>query len=311
MRSFGSLVCILTLTLLLVPQTRAESCCKEIAYSLSPIQQATQAQIVVIGKVTDLEPDLAMVEASPGSEKVAHMVANVRIDESLLGIKGLTHIRIGFVPSARMVMSDDAQFKARLNGVRSWFGGMNLTAGQEACFFLQKHPTADFYVLMQYAYPLDKGDLGYDTDIKAVRNILKAFEKPVEALRAKDAGERQLAACALVMRYRTQTNRAVPVFEQVVPVVNEPIPAEESKLILKALGEMKWGEQPFDVNGTFSLQSAFSQLGIGANDGWQQPQQKENEDFNAAMSEALTKWFSANADKYRVQRLAFKPQRAE
>lgn len=307
MRSFGSLTCVLTLALLLVPQTRAESCCKEIAYSLSPMQQAAQADIVVIGKVTDLESDLAMVEASPGSERVGHMVANVRIEESLLGTKGLTHVRIGFVPTTRMVMSEDARFNARLNGVRSWFGGMNLTAGQEACFFLQKHPTADFYVLMQYAYPLNKGDLGYDTDIKAVRNIIKAFEKPVEALRAKDAGERQLAACALVMRYRTQKRIAVPVFEQVAPVVNEPVPAEESKLILKALGEMRWGEQPFDVNGTFSLQSAFSQLGIGANDGWQQPPQKENEDFNAVMSDALSKWFNANADKYRVQRLAFNP----
>jgi hypothetical protein len=297
--------CIASSILLFVPLARAESCCKEIAYSVSPIQQAAQADIVVIGKITDLDSDLVMVEPYPGSGPVAHMVATVRIEESLHGVRGLTHIRVGYVPSASAPYSDDAEFGARINGVRSWRGGLNLVAGQEACFFLQKHPKGDFYVLPQYAYPLNKGDLTYDAELKAVRNILKAIAKPVESLQAKDSGERQLAACALVVRYRTQQN--VRAFEPGVAAVNEPIAADESKLILQTLGEMKWGEVPFDPNGTFTVQNAFYQLGPTPNDGWQQPQQKENEDFNAVMSDAVSKWFKANTEKYRVQRLVAKP----
>jgi hypothetical protein len=312
MRSFGSLACscVLSLLVLAVSNSSAECCCKEIAITISPIQQATQADVVFVGKVTDLETDLAMIEQYPGSGPIAHMVANVRIEESLHGVKGLTHVRIGYVPNVRAMVNDELQFQGGFaqggfGGARAWRGGINLVAGQEACFFLQKHPTADFYVMLQYAYPLNKSDLGYDGQLKAVCNVLKAFDKPLEALQAKDASERQLAACALVHRYRTQRPSHVP-----VAISNEPIAAEESKLILNALGEMKWGELPFDQNGTFSMHNAFYQLGLTANDGWQQPQPKENEDANVVMTEAVGKWFKANADKYRVQRVVTKPQPA-
>lgn len=292
----------LSLFLLLAPVARAESCCKGIEYSQTPLQQATQADVVVIGKVTDLEADLSMIEQYKGSGPIAHMVATVRIEEPLLGAKGLTHVRIGFIPSTRMAFSDDAQFNARLNGVRTWRGPINLATGQEACFFLQKHPTGDFYTLMQYANPLNKGELNYETEVKSVRNLLKAYEKPLEALKSKDAAERQLAACALVTRYRTQRPSNTP-----VTLTNEPIAAEESKLILQALSEMKWGELPFDASGTFSIQSVFYQLNITPKDGWQQPQQKENEDFNVTMEKATSKWFKENASKFQVQRLVANP----
>ena len=299
---------VLALTLLLTTFTQTGACCKELAISISPVQQATHADIVVIGKVTDLDPDLVMIEQYKGSGLVGHMVANVRIEESLLGAKGLTHVRIGFIPGIRYNYGDDLaafQFQ-RLGGQRSWRGPVNLDAGQEACFMLQKHHSGDFYTLQQHAYPLDKSELNYESELKGVRSILKAFNKPVEALQVKDAAERQLAACALVMRYRTQKNQYVP-----VTVVNEPIAADESKLILQALSEMKWGELPFDPNGTFSLQNAFYQLGLPLESGWQQPQQKENENYNEVMTKAFSTWAKANADKYRIQRLVAKPQSAQ
>ncbi len=296
--------CVLSLVLSLAGIAGAEGCCKELAHSVSPLQQATQADVVVIGKVVDLEPDLTMMEQYPGGGKIGHMIANIRIEESLLGAKGLTHLRVAYVPSNRPIISDDAEFNARVNGVRFWWGNLNLVQGQEACFLLRKHPTADCCALLEYSYPMNKGDLNYETEIKAVRNIMKAFDKPIEALQSKDAGERQLAACALVMRYRMHRNGATA-------TGSEPIPADESKAILKALGEMKWGELPFDPNGTFSVQGVFYQLGLSANDGWQQPQQKENEDYSALMDKAVSKWFKDNAEKYRIQRLVVRPQSKE
>lgn len=306
MRAFPAFgASVLSIILLLAPLARAEGCCKEFAPTISPIQQATQADVVIIGKITDLEPDLTMIEQYKGGGPIAHMIANVRIEDSLAGVQGLTNLRIGFVPTNRPFQSEEFGIQLQRNG-RQWRGNVNLVQGQEACFMLQRHPIADFYVLLPYAYPIDKNELTFDADMKAVRNVLKAFREPVKALQAKDASERQLAACALVTRYRTQRNSNVP-----VTVTNVPIAADESKLILQALSEMKWGELPFDPNGTFSVQNVFHQLGLTPQNGWQQPQPKANEDHNAVMDKAVSDWFKANAETFRIQRLVMKPASAQ
>jgi len=77
---------------------------------LSPTDQTLRADIIVVGKVTAIEPNAVLVERRPGADKVAHMVATIRIDESLLGAKGLTHVRVGFVPEIGTVYPN-AQFK--------------------------------------------------------------------------------------------------------------------------------------------------------------------------------------------------------
>ena len=56
------------------------------------------ADVVVVGKVTGIESQSVVAERWKGEEKVGHLVAIVRIEESLLGAKDLTHIRVGFVP---------------------------------------------------------------------------------------------------------------------------------------------------------------------------------------------------------------------
>jgi hypothetical protein len=278
-------------------------CCKEIAISPAPLQQASQADIVVVGKVVDVEPDMVMAEQYVGGGKVGHMVVNVRIQESLLGAKGLTHIRVGYVPSNQRVHPENFAFQVqRLGGEgKFWRGQINLIQGTEGCFFFQKHPTADFYVMVPMGNPIEKGESTYDAELKAVRKIVGAFEKPIEALKAKEAGDRQLAACALVHRYRQQRNNGGAVAKQ------EAIPAEESKLILKTLGEMKWGETPFDPQGMFSLQNVFWQFQLSENDGWRQPQPKDGEDYNAKMRETVGSWLKENAEKYRIQRMVVSP----
>jgi hypothetical protein len=300
-----SFVVALAMTVTLTMVASAESCCKELAYSLTPIQQSTQADVVVVGKVCDLEPDVVMLEQYQGGGKVAHIVATIRIEEGLVGAKGLTHLRVAYVPSQRQVYAEEFGIQQLQRRERFWRGQASLTQGQEGCFFLQKHARADLLVPVNMGYPLDKSSFNFDDEMKAVRNILRAVDKPLEVLRSKDAGERQLAACALVSRYRQQRNTT-----GTVAVTNEALSAEESKLILSALGEMKWGELPFDSNGTFSLQNVFWQLQLTDKDGWQQPQQKENQDYNAIMGEAVTKWLKGNAEKYRVQRLVFNSAKA-
>ena len=271
--------------------------------SQPPVQQATLAEIVVIGKVTAIEPDMLIVEQYPGGGKVAHLVATIRIEERLSGGKGVTHLRVGFVPTRQALDEDEfglQPFNARAE--RSWRGHASLSEGQEACFFLRKHATADFHVMSEVGYPLNKSDVNYDNQIKAVRKILKACEDPIAALKTKDAADRQLFACALVLKYRSQSP-----YRPAVATANQPIPAEESELILKTLAEMKWGEMPFDENGTYSLHTAFQSLQIAPKDGWQQPAQKENEDYNQIMNTAASKWLKDNAGKYRIQKLVATP----
>lgn len=65
---------------------------------LSPFQQVSAADLVVTGKVTDIEPEPVLVERVKGGEKVLHLVATLRVEEKLLGAGGLTHVRVAFVP---------------------------------------------------------------------------------------------------------------------------------------------------------------------------------------------------------------------
>jgi hypothetical protein len=64
----------------------------------SAFQQTAAADLIVIGKVTDIEPQSVLAERTKGADKVDHLVATIRIEENLLGAKGLTHLRVAFVP---------------------------------------------------------------------------------------------------------------------------------------------------------------------------------------------------------------------
>jgi hypothetical protein len=259
----------------------------------SPIQQATQAELVLIGKVADIEPDLLMVEQTPGAAKVAYMVANVQIQEALLGGKGVTHVRVAYTSNVQTPYVNRGGLK-RIRARSSYPVSNGLIQGQEACFLLKRVPGSDCYAL---AGPqLDTSDSTYTNELAGVKKILKAIGNPMEALRSKETGDRQLAACALLLHYRGGSAPNAP-------MANEAIPTEQSKLILQALGEMNWGENPFDQNGVLSLQNVFWLLEVSDKNGWKQPQPKDDEDYNTVMTDAVSKWIKENAGKFPIQRL--------
>src|SRR5260370_4270676 len=73
---------------------------KRIAPLPIPLRVA-QADVVVVGKVTAIEDKTIKAERFPGDKQMAdYKVAVVKVEEALLGAKGLTHVRVGFVPSA-------------------------------------------------------------------------------------------------------------------------------------------------------------------------------------------------------------------
>jgi hypothetical protein len=73
---------------------------------LSAFEQAAASDVIVIGKVTDIESEPVLAERARGTGKVLHLIATIRVEENLLGAKGLTHIRVAFVPELRPPLRD-------------------------------------------------------------------------------------------------------------------------------------------------------------------------------------------------------------
>ncbi len=264
----------------------------------SPVLQTLESELILVGKVTAIEPVVLKLAPFPGGKKVNYMVAVVKVEKTLLGVKGLTHIRVGFIPSATTDENDEEELCQGFQcDERSNLASQNLREGQEACFFLKKHPQADFYTFPQGGGPLHKRPRYFDEDLQQVEKALKVLQEPVAALRAKDSIDRQFAACLLIHRYRVQ-----PQAPSGSTMKTEPIAAEESKLILTALSEMLWGDVCLDRQNTLSIQTTFPALGVTDKEGWRPPVIQNGDNYNFVMGDAVKKWLTENKSKYRIQR---------
>ena len=108
-----------------------------------------------------------------------------------------------------------------------------------------------------------------------------------KALQSKDADERLVAASIAVAKYRTP--------KAPFPNKEEPIDAEESKLILSVIANAKWGAFKF---GEPNPQQLFFQLGVTDKDGFQPPRKITSPDD---MKNAIQGWIRDHGD-YRIKR---------
>lgn len=271
----------------------------------TPAQQVMTAEVVVIGKVAEIEKEPTKATQVPGAtDKIDYQVAVVKISESVLGAKGLTNVRVGFLTApmggnVKPLPPNGGGIQIQPAIARVPNPVITLTEGQEGCFFLTKHHDGDFYVLQQFGQPLDKKAADFDKQLDSVKKLVKVFEDPKAALKSKESADREFAACMLVQKYRQYPQSVKPNAK----VVQEPIDAEESKLILSTLAEMPWGK--VDPNGV-GLQNTFYQLGLQPKDGWTQPKFQKGVDFNKVMGDAVVKWMKENAEKYQIQRQVVK-----
>ena len=204
--------------------------------------QTLEANVIIVGKVADLEKELVNTSLNefPNSPKFDFQVATIKISDNLLGAKGLTTIRVGWQHAAAVAPVNEVPPPVRPNlrpTIRPFRGAqiVALSEGQEGCFFLKKHHEADFYILVPNGRPIEKKAENFATELDQVKKIVKVFESPVAALKAKEAADRQLAANVLVRKYRMGV---ASVNGQ--PAKQEEISAEESKLILQIISEMEW-----------------------------------------------------------------------
>jgi hypothetical protein len=238
------------------------------------------ADVVVVGKVTAIEEKTVAATQFPGAkDKVEYHIAVVKIQDGLLGAKGLTHIKVGFyvpptpapgVPGGPIAIGPRRQLFVKLE------------VDQEGCLLLNKHHDGDFYTI-GYNDLFDKKSQTYEKDLEQVKKAAKLLADPKAGLESKEASDRLMTAGMLIARYR----KFVPNGKE------EPIDADESKLILKTLADADW---PKVVNfQDMSAQRAFGQLGLKPEDGWN-PQGVTD---YAAASKA---WLKDNADKYRIKK---------
>lgn len=221
-----------------------------------------RADTVILGTVEAIEDKTIEAVADPtAKEKHTYKIARVKVDEVLVGKKDLKEIKVGFFK--------DDQLKPEM----------------QACFILTPHYKEAFHHFSDAQYDLFTQDsINYNVWTKVLREAGKCLESPNETLKSQEPRERLLTAAVLVSRYR-----------EPVGTKTEPIDAEQSKLLLRALRDADWGKEdkPFRLHPL----PVFKLLGVTEKDGLNLP--KDPKDITGARL-ATENWLIDNHAKYRI-----------
>jgi hypothetical protein len=264
----------------------------------TPKQFAAQAELTIIGKVIEIEKEVVEHSLGKDAGKIAYKIAIIKIEESLVGATGLTQVRVGFIEAPPPVAG--APVGRQFPRVHS-----SLTLGQEACFFLTSVPGADFYTMPNFSTPLNKKEGDYEKTMAEVKKIAKTIEDPVGALKAKNVNERFEAAQLILQRYNQ-----LRVVKPVETSVREPIPAEESKLIVDLLIELPWlpkSDTPrMGSDPALPSRSGLWYLIYPHTLGYKQPAFTNAlpETRNKIMDESTLKFLQDNKDKIKLTKVA-------
>jgi len=295
--------------------TGAEARALMVAAPPKPGALAGQSDVVVIGKVIEVEKDVVEATAfkgAPKGEKVAYKIAVIKIEEAIIGGKGLTQFRVGF-PEGAAAGGTPVPPPPPGGGLRIRPGGpggrgmapVALTAGTEGVFFLSQHHDGDFYILAYngMAAPLNKKDENFKKELEAIKKVAKTIDDPVTALKAKELDDRYAAATMILQRYNQSRTGGT---------AREAIPAEENKLIVALMLELPWQpklDQP--RTGSDPVPPSRSQLWYMINpneQGFKQPVIKPAKpgepqpDYNKIMDEATGSFLKDNAAKIKIKR---------
>ena len=252
-------------------------------------ERVATSEMIVAGKVTSIEEKTVKASSFPGNDdKVEYVVAVVKVNEAILGAKGLTHIKVGFM----------APQGGRPGGpIRPGLRGQpKLEKDQEVLLFLSPHHSAEFQIIPAYFDMVDKSAPTYEKDIEAAKKCVKLLAEPEKGLKSKDAQERLETASILVAKYRnSKPSNKEP--------KEEAIDADLSKLIMNVLAEADWtppkpGPGPSTDASPISV---FGRLDIS-------PETEKS--FKPPMdgnkyTEYIQTWVKDNKDTYRIKRLVY------
>jgi hypothetical protein len=259
-----------------------------------PAELAAIADVVVIGKVVEVEPDAVDAPpyaGAPADVKVPFKVAVVKVDETLIG-GGRTRFRVGFPADAPVALppaagaADPPRRVGRV--IRPGRTAVALTVGTEGCFFLSPYRGADFFVIEGGA-PLDKSRDDYAKQLDEVRKAAKTIDDPVTALKAKAVSDRFQAARILLQRYHAARPGRYD---------REPVPAEENRLLLDLMAELPWMPTDGDSPNRYALWSLLRPGELG----FQTPKANQGGDYNQVMDGATTAFLKGNRDRIKIRR---------
>jgi hypothetical protein len=240
-------------------------------------QRIAVADTIILGRVTAIEDVDVEAAVLPGGDKIKYRIAVVTVNDTLRGKGDLKTIKVGFKAPA-------VQGK-----IGPKYPMANLQAGREYVLLLQKHHEGKFLQVELYVDAIEIAPAGKsDADIAQIKRCVKLINNPKAALQSKDEADRLLAATMLIQKYRGRPAEKT-----------EPIDAEESQLILKALQGVKdWGK--YDPITNTNAVMLFQRLGLTEKDGFRPL--VNIKDYNRDWGNAAQAWLEKNAATYRIQR---------
>jgi hypothetical protein len=157
--------------------------------------------------------------------------------------------------------------------------------------------------------PVDVTNDQGKVELEAVKKVAATLADPMKGLKSDDVNVRAETAAVLVMKYR-----AYPDFGGEVDQV--PLPVDESRLILKALGDGEWSNlfRPGALARPNPVQ-AFYSLGLNDKDGWAAPvippalPGAPAVDFNAIQKDAFMKWLDGAGKNYQIKKVVPKAKK--
>ncbi len=264
----------------------------------APAIRAAMAHTIVVGKVESIEEKTVSAKPFPGApEKVEYQIAVIKITDPILAAKGLTHIRVGFIPPPPMGAPGGP---IRIGPRRL---SVTFTKDQEALVFLQPHDDGNFMIVPGFNDVVNKqGNQQFENTVTETKTFVKMLENPKESLKAEKQADRFTAAAMLITKYRTRR-----------PTTTEPkseaVEAETSKLVLTALAEADW-KAP--VGFRMNPLQLFLQLNVSEKDGYNPPMMEvkgQNQVDYTKLPDYAKQWCKDNADKYKIQRYVYEEKK--
>lgn len=231
------------------------------------------AECICVGKVLRIEPKLMKFPRYANGRKVDYKIAIVKVEKSYLVPNNVTHLRVA-VPSAE-------------GSLLGGYGFGEISAGNTVCLFLESRFGSSLYSPRQFYDVVGMKHPNYKKEAADTEKLAKLMQQPMKSLQSKDATERLITAMLLITKYRYFYGGKPKAI---------PIDAKESELILQVLATADWSK-PTPGWPRLHPRNCFNLLGLTQKDGWTQPNTLKKQ--NAAAKA----WLTANAKKYRIQKL--------
>jgi hypothetical protein len=274
-RRTGTVIVILAILVALSTSRRAAAV---VVATPTGAVKAAQSDLIVTGKVaSQAVPSMEATPTPQAKDKITFTMYKVVTTEVLKGEAKDKDILVG-VPTGKAGATP----------------AIKLTAGQEGLFYLKKHHEGNFFVpALVGAFVSAQNKVAYGKELDEVRQTLKILADPLAGLKSGDAAKRQETIAVLMNVYRTAPPSAAYKLE--------PIPVEESRLILKGLLDADWDYNKYKgANYNLFPGKLFNFLQLTPKDGFQDPKQGILSPEYAA---AAKKWLEKNWQDYRLQKV--------